>query len=52
MNFEEFVEKKKSIQNALLEFLDDESDADDKFENFVNLVTSQQIIKNQHDFKE
>ncbi|KAK8840555.1 hypothetical protein M9Y10_030764 [Tritrichomonas musculus] len=52
MNFEEFVEKKKSIQNALLEFLDDESDADDKFENFVNLVTSQPIIKNQHDFKE
>ena len=52
MNFEEFIEKKKSIQIALLEFLEDESDADDKFENFVNLVTSQQIINNQHEFKE
>ena len=52
MNIVEFVEKKKSIQNALLEFLEEESAADDKFENFVNLVTGQQIIKDQYEFKE
>ena len=50
MSFETFVEKMKSIQNSLLEFLEDESDGDDKYENFINLVSTQQIINDEHEF--
>ena len=41
----------KSIQNSLLEFLEEESDGDDKYENFINLVSTQQIINDKHEFK-
>ena len=50
MSFETFVEKMKSIQNSLLEFLEEESDGDDKYENFINLVSTQQIINDEHEF--
>lgn len=40
MSIEGIVEKKKSIQNALLEFLEDESDAEDKFSNFINFIST------------
>ena len=48
---ETFVDKMKSIQNSLLEFLEEESDGDDKYENFINLVSTQQIINDEHEFK-
>ena len=51
MSFETFVEKMKSIQNSLLEFLEDESDGDNEYENFINLVSTQQIINDEHEFK-
>ena len=51
MNIEEFVGKMKSIQSSLLEFLDDESDAEEKYEKFVKLITTQQIINEKHEFK-
>ena len=41
----------KSIQNSLLEFLEDESDANDKYENFVNLISTQKINNEEHELK-
>ncbi|KAK8854382.1 hypothetical protein M9Y10_016944 [Tritrichomonas musculus] len=52
MSSETFVDKMKSIQNSLLEFLEDESDSEDKYESFINLVSTQQIINEEHEFKE
>ena len=48
---QEFVDKMKSIQNSLLEYLEDESDDNDKYENFIKLVTSQEIINDKYEFK-
>ena len=52
MSSEAFVDKMKSIQNSLLEFLEEESDWEDKYENFINLVSTQQIINDEHEFNE
>ena len=52
MSSEAFVEKMKSIQNSFLEFLEDGSEAEDKYENFINLVSTQQICNEGHEFKE
>ena len=46
------IEKMKSIQSALLEFLEDELDVEDKFENLVNLLTTQNLINDQHELTE
>ena len=51
MSSEAFVVKLKSIQSSLLEFLEEESDGEDKYKNFINLVSTQQIIKEEHEFK-
>ena len=51
MSSETFVEKMKSIQNSFLEFLEEESDDEDKYDNFINLVSTQQIINDKHEFK-
>ena len=50
MSSETFVEKMKSIQNFLLEFLEAESDANDKYENFINLISTQEINNKKHEF--
>ena len=51
MSIDGFVEKMKMIQNDLLDFLEDESYAEDKYENFINLLSTQEIIKDQYKFK-
>ena len=52
MSFEEFVDKMKSIQIALLDFLEDESDeSEDKFEYLINLISSHKIINDKYEFK-
>ena len=51
MSSETFVEKMKSIQSSLLEFLEEELDVEDKYDNFINLISTQQIIKEKHEFK-
>lgn len=45
------VEKMKKIQNDLLEFLEDESDSEEKYENFIDLLSTQRIINNRYEFK-
>ena len=51
MRSEAFVDKMKSIQNSLLEFLEDESDANGKYENFINLISTQKINNEEYEFK-
>ncbi|KAK8839760.1 hypothetical protein M9Y10_031465 [Tritrichomonas musculus] len=50
MRSKTFVDKMKSIQNFLLEFLEAESDANDKYENFINLISTQEINNKKHEF--
>ena len=51
MNIEEFIEKKKSIQVALLEFLEDESIAEENYENFLKSVSEYQITEDKYKLK-
>lgn len=44
MSVEEFSKKMKSIQSAILEFLEDESVEVNKYENIVNLIVDQIIL--------
>lgn len=48
---EEFVGEMKNIQDVLLEFLEDESNDDGKYENLINLISTQRIINDQNEFK-
>lgn len=43
--------KIKSLQNRLLEFLEDESDTDGKYEYFVNLLSIHKLINCQYEIK-
>ena len=51
MSSETIVEKMKSIQNSFLEFLEKESDGEDEYDNFINLVSTHQINNDKHEFK-
>ena len=51
MSLEIFVDKMKSIESSLLEFLEEESDGEDKYDYFINLVSIQQIINDEYEFK-
>ena len=51
MSVEEFVGKMKSIQSNLLDFLEDETAADDKYENFIELISSDQLTNDKYKFK-
>lgn len=51
MSVEEFVGKMKSIQNNLLDFLEDETAGDDKYENFIEVISADQINNDKYKFK-
>ena len=51
MSIEETKEKMKSIQNALLEFLEDESIAEENYENFLKSVSEYQITEDKYKLK-
>ncbi|KAK8847105.1 hypothetical protein M9Y10_019685 [Tritrichomonas musculus] len=51
MSIEDFSTKMKSIQIATLEFLEDESVAEKKYENLVNLISALKIINDKHEFE-
>ncbi|KAK8892789.1 hypothetical protein M9Y10_030032 [Tritrichomonas musculus] len=52
MSIKEYVDKMKNVQKALLEYIEDESNAEENYEIFLNLISEQQIIKDQHELKE
>ena len=51
MSIEDFTEKMKKIQSTLLEFLEDESNSENKYESFVKLVSDSKIINERHKFE-
>ena len=51
MNFEELKEKMKTIQNIILEFLEDESNAEENYENFIKLVSQYHIKEDKQEVK-
>ncbi|KAK8876093.1 hypothetical protein M9Y10_006279 [Tritrichomonas musculus] len=51
MSIEEFKEKMKRIQNVLLEFLEDESNTEENYENFVKTMADYQINEDKQKVK-
>ena len=51
MDFEELKVKMKSIQNIILEFLEDESNAEENYENFIKLVSQYHIKEDKQEVK-
>ena len=51
MSVLEIRNKMNNIQNSLLEFLEEESDAEDKYENFINLIREEQLINDEYQIK-
>ncbi|KAK8845164.1 hypothetical protein M9Y10_021346 [Tritrichomonas musculus] len=51
MNFKEYIQEKKNLQSVLLEYLEDESEADQSYDNFHKVINDQQIIESQQEFK-
>ncbi|KAK8882423.1 hypothetical protein M9Y10_045065 [Tritrichomonas musculus] len=52
MIIEEFVDIMKNIQNALLDFFDEELDDEDKYNNFMKLIETHKISNDRYSFKE
>lgn len=51
MSIEEFVEKMKGIQNSLLEFLEDESESEHNYEDFLKFIADQKVVEDKYEFK-
>lgn len=51
MNFRDFSEKMKSIQSILLEFIEDKSESEERYENLINCFIVQRINNDHYEFK-
>ena len=51
MNYKEYIDKNKEIQNELLLFLDKEDEIEENYQNLHKLITSYKIIDNEHELK-
>lgn len=51
MNIKENVEKMKMIQNTLLDFVDKETNSEENYSNFLNIIKRHQIIEDRYEFK-
>ena len=51
MEIFEYLKEKKKIYDAILEFLESESDAGLHFQNLIEILESQNIRDNKKDFK-
>lgn len=51
MNLDEFFEKMKLIQEKFMHYVENENNIEENFENFTNVVSENQIVKNRHNFK-
>ena len=50
-NIKKWLEKMKMIQNAILEFVDEESNSEENYENLVNIIKDHKINEDPHEFK-
>ena len=51
MNIHEKIEKMKSIENAILSFIDKESDTEESQQNLIQLIIDSNILTNKYDLK-
>ncbi|KAK8865073.1 hypothetical protein M9Y10_010604 [Tritrichomonas musculus] len=51
MSITELIQQKKRIQESLLEFLEDESNVEENYENFVQIINDQKILEDKYEFK-
>ena len=51
MNIKEYFTKMKSIEEKLLNFLDQIDDEEENYANFINIIIDENILKKPHDFK-
>ncbi|KAK8881019.1 hypothetical protein M9Y10_003729 [Tritrichomonas musculus] len=51
MSIEELKEKMKKVQSVLLDFLEDELNAEENYENFVKMITDFQINEGKQEIK-
>ena len=51
MNIKENVEKMKMIQNTLLDFVDKETNSEENYSNFLNIIKRHHIIEDRYEFK-
>ena len=51
MEIQKYLEKMKSIQNCLLEFLDNEDNVEEKFQNLISLIQNHKIKENRYDLR-
>ena len=52
MSIEEYFDQKKCIQRVLLEYLEGESNAEENYENFIQVLKDHQVFNNYHELKE
>ena len=46
MEIQQYIDRKKVIQSKILEFIDDESNAEEDYQNFINSINNIEIEKN------
>ena len=51
MNIEEYMEKMKIIQDKILNFIVNEDNDEENYENLIKIINDQQVNRNQHDLK-
>mgnify|MGYP001055766245 CR=1 FL=1 len=50
MDCKEYLLKKKKLQNAFLDFIDDESNSEENFQNLIYLLDDQHIKDDYNEF--
>ena len=51
MNMQEYLEKMKKIQSCILEYIEDEENIEEHYQNIIKILDEQEILKNKSDAK-
>ena len=51
MSIQEYIEKKKELQEELITFLDNQNNEEENFTNLMNLIQDQQLQTDKHEMK-
>ena len=51
MIIEDLIDKMKKVQSSLLEFLENETNEEENYENFINLIPNQKINEDKHELR-
>lgn len=52
MDIQDYLSQRKDVQRALLQFLDQEEDIEEDYQNFINIIIHKKIQENPYDLKE